>query len=224
MPLQTSIGLGQMSTLRMFTILCLLALSFSLAARAGEPKDKEVSTSLSRHANGHRIVLSGVPNAGEVTPFLYRGAQPSLDGFQQLKTMGVELVVDLRLTGKDKERKQVTGLGMQYVSIPWHCYFPNDKVIAKFLMLLREHPQKKVFVHCRYGDDRTGMMIAAYRMANEGWTPEEARKEMEVFGFHHLVCPALGRYEQHFPEHWKNSAEFRTVRNDSKPQHQCCAQ
>ena len=80
---------------------------------------------------------------------------------------------------------------MQYVSIPWHCLFPRDEVLARFLAVLRDNPGKKVFVHCRYGDDRTGMMVAAYRMSMEGWTAEEARREMDQFGYKPLVCPSL---------------------------------
>jgi hypothetical protein len=92
---------------------------------------------------------------------------------------------------------------MQYVAIPWHCLFPRDEVFARFLNVLRANPDKKVFVHCRYGDDRTGMMVAAYRMSVEGWTAEEARREMDQFGYKPLVCPSLGPYEKHFPEHVK---------------------
>ena len=102
---------------------------------------------------------------------------------------------------------------MQFVSIPWHCYFPKDKVFARFLALLRENHGKKIFVHCRYGDDRTGMMIAAYRIAVEGWTAKEARKEMEQYGFHHLVCPSLGPYEKNFPEHLRKNPEFQPFRS-----------
>jgi tyrosine-protein phosphatase SIW14 len=178
-------------------------------------KSNPDSSSSAARAYARRLSLPGVPNAGEVTSSLYRGAQPTSDGYRELQQMGVELVIDLRLTGRDKERQQVIASGMQYVSIPWHCYFPRDKVVARFLALLRENKGKKVFVHCRYGDDRTGMMVAAYRMADEGWTPEEARKEMEVFGFHHLVCPALGPYEKHFPEHFAHHDAFKALRSGS---------
>jgi protein-tyrosine phosphatase len=68
-----------------------------------------------------------------------------------------------------------------------------------------------VFVHCRYGDDRTGMMIAAYRMAVEGWTPEEARQEMEKFGFHPMICPSLGPYEHKFAERLSNNPAFKDL-------------
>ena len=161
------------------------------------------------------IIKQGIGNFGEVTPNLYRGAQPNAVGYQELAKMGVNIVVDLRLTGKDEESHEVQKLGMQFVSIPWHCYFPKDKVFAKFLDLLRENRGKKIFVHCRYGDDRTGMMIAAYRMAVEGWTPKEAREEMQQFGFHHLVCPSLGPYEKDFPEHLKRNPAFQNFRAGS---------
>ncbi len=90
-------------------------------------------------------------------------------------------------------------------------------------MLLRENPNKKVFVHCRLGDDRTGMMIAAYRMAEEGWTAAEARKEMEKFGFtrwHHLICPGLASYETSFPQRLQTSPAFQMLRDSPKTREQ----
>jgi protein tyrosine/serine phosphatase len=165
------------------------------------------------HSPAHRHTLVGVSNFGEVTPHLYRGGQPKGTGYQHLKEMGIDIVVDLRLSGEEAEKQNVTKAGMRYVSIPWHCLFPKDPVFAQFLKLLRDNPNKKVFVHCRYGDDRTGMMIASYRMADEGWTPKEARKEMEKFGFHRMVCPSLEHYEKEFPDHLKNSPDFRGFRS-----------
>ena len=157
------------------------------------------------------MTVQGVGNFGEVTPTLYRGGQPKPAGFAALAKMGINIVVDVRLSGKDNERKEVEKDGMQFVELPWHCLFPKDEPFARFLKLLKDNPGKKVFVHCRYGDDRTGMMIAAYRMAVEGWTPEEARTEMEKFGFHHLICPSLGPYEKKFPEHLKNNPAFQDL-------------
>lgn len=99
------------------------------------------------------------------------------------------------------EKIAATELGMEYVSIPWHCPFPHDEPFAKFLKLIEDNPRKKLFVHCRLGDDRTGMAIAAYRMGIEGWSADEAMKEMRMFGFtgvHHLICPWLAGYEKSF--------------------------
>ncbi|HEY4052878.1 MAG TPA: dual specificity protein phosphatase family protein [Terriglobales bacterium] len=155
-----------------------------------------------------RITVIGVSNLGEVNSHLYRGGQPKGAGYSNLKKMGIDVVVDVRLSGKETEKRNVNQAGMQFIAIPWHCFFPKDKIFAEFLEVLRENRDKKIFVHCRYGDDRTGMMIAAYRMAVENWTTEEAKKEMEKFGFHHLVCPRLGPYEKDFPDHLRKGSAF----------------
>ncbi|MGA7290241.1 MAG: dual specificity protein phosphatase family protein [Terriglobales bacterium] len=169
----------------------------------------------SARAYGEKRRITGVDDFGEVTPRLFRGAQPNRAGFRALKEMGIDIVVDTRGNRSKSEGKEVRRLGMRYVAIPWHCPFPHDETFAKFLRLMRESRDKKVFVHCRLGDDRTGMMIAAYRMADEGWTADEAMREMREFGFsetHHLICPTLASYEEHFPEHLKTNRVFRGVR------------
>jgi hypothetical protein len=71
---------------------------------------------------------------------------------------------------------------MKYVVIRWHCTFPKDEVLARFLRVVHDNPEK-IFVLFRLGDDRTGMMIASYRMAIEGWSAEDAMREMHEFGY-----------------------------------------
>jgi protein tyrosine/serine phosphatase len=193
----------KLNTHRAYSLVAGAILASVLCGSAEAPQNQSQSVAPAKHAAGSRLTLEGVGNLGQVTPTLFRGGQPKPAGFSALAKMGINIVVDVRLSGKDKERKEVEKAGMQYVSMPWHCLFPRDDVFARFLALLRANPGKKVFVHCRYGDDRTGMMIAAYRMSVEGWTAEEARKEMEQFGFHRLVCPSLGPYEKSFPERVK---------------------
>ena len=162
-----------------------------------------------QHVKAKKLRLTGVPNFGEVTPHLYRGAQPSPEGFQQLAAMGIDIVVDARLSQKSSEKKIVQAAGMQYISIPWHCMFPKDKAMAQFLAVLRHNPKKKIFVHCRLGDDRTGMMVAAYRMAVDNWTPEKALDEMLQFGMNRQICFPLLKYERKFPERLKKSPDLR---------------
>ena len=160
-----------------------------------------------------------IPDFFEVTPTLYRGAQPRKGGFKALAKMGVQIVVDLR-GDRDGERKEVTRLGMQYVPLHWQCSFPKDKVFAEFLTLIQKNPGKKIFVHCRVGDDRTGMMIAAYRMAFEGWSAQQAMEEMKKHGFslvhRRLICPRLSEYEEHFPERFATKPEFKELRRSTK--------
>jgi len=131
-----------------------------------------------------------IPDFGEVTPTLYRGGEPKKGGFEALAKMGVQIVVDLR-GDREVERRELAGLGIKYVPMPWQCSFPKDRIFAEFITLIRENPGKKIFVHCRVGDDRTGMMVAAYRMVEEGWSAEKAKQEMLTYGFNfthrHLI-------------------------------------
>jgi len=172
------------------------------------------SSAHAEHSLARQLTLGGVPQFFEVTPKLYRGGQPTTEGFDSLARMSIGIVVDVRGSRKH-ERDVVTKLGMKYVSMPWHCPFPKDKIFARFLTLLRRNPEKKVFVHCRLGDDRVGMMIAAFRIAEQGWTADEAKQEMKAFGFkplHHLICLGLSRYETNFPRRYKTSPAFQNLR------------
>lgn len=190
----------------------IFSLAVSGASRPAETRDG--NTPDGNRSIGRRLTIVGVPNAGEVTPKLYRGAQPNEQGFKTLASMGVNIVVDLRGLDK-KELERVNKLGMEYVAIPWHCPFPRDEAFARFLELIRQNPGKKVFVHCRLGDDRAGMTIAAYRMAEQGWSAQAAMKEMQAYGFsqsHHFICPGLSSYEASFPRRFGTSPAFRELR------------
>src|SRR5579872_2749932 len=181
-----------------------------IATRAQVPA---LVTSGTGHAFAQKLSLEGVPVFAQVTPTLYRGAQPTEEGFRNLAAMGVKIVVDQR--GSRSEREQVTKLGMQYVAIAWHCPFPEDTIFARFLTLLRDNPGAKVFVHCLTGQDRTGMQVAAYRMAEQGWSAEEANQEMEAFGFsrsHRWRCPSLSSYEGRFPQRFNDNPAFKDLR------------
>jgi protein tyrosine/serine phosphatase len=195
-----------------FAILALLAGASSatadvyLGANSSSPPQK---------SNRTKFMQKNLPNFSEVTTTLYRGGQPSKQGFHTLAKMGINIVVDVR-GSRESERKLVTHLGMQYVPMPWECSFPKDKTFAQFLRLIQDNPGKKIFVHCHIGDDRTGMMIASFRMAREGWSADRAEKEMEKFGFNfahrRLICPRLSSYEEDFPEHFRTRPEFRDLR------------
>ncbi len=174
----------------------------------------QASPAPAEHSIGAKVKTKGIPNFGEVTPNLYRGAQPTEEGLQALKDMGINLVVDLRGGPNKEEEETAKKLGMQYVSIPSHCPFPKDETFAKFLRVVRENPAKKTFVHCQLGVDRTGMAIASYRMAEEGWSADEAMKEMKLFGFtavHHAMCPGMADYEESFPDRLKSNQAFKEL-------------
>jgi protein tyrosine/serine phosphatase len=89
---------------------------------------------------------------------------------------------------------------MRFVNIPvlgWSA--PDDAKVAQFLKVVQQDPTQKIFVHCYYGEDRTGVMVATYRIAQQNWTPEQAAAEMNSFGFHYNLYWGMKSYVHKFP-------------------------
>jgi tyrosine-protein phosphatase SIW14 len=155
--------------------------------------------------------LKGLPNFGRVTENLYRGGQPTADGFSALHAMGVGIDVNLRddRTEMASEQHEVESLGMKYVGIPWSAsHDPSSAQIAEFLDLVRANPNTKIFVHCRRGADRTGVMIAAYRIAVEHKSVAEAVSEMHRYHYDWLFRSQLKRYVESLPELLQKDPQF----------------
>ena len=128
--------------------------------------------------------IPGLPNFSRVSDQLYRGAQPTAQGMAALRDMGIKTVVNLRAFHTDREILE--GHGLQYVHIsfkPWH---PEEEDFVKFLQVVTNPDCQPVFVHCQHGADRTGIMVALYRVAELEWEPERALEELPNFGFHEI--------------------------------------
>jgi len=127
-----------------------------------------------------------IPNFHQVTDLIYRGGQPTDEGWKSLAKLGIKTVIDLRRPGEhstELEEKAVKAAGMRYVNIPMEgIVAPPEEKITQALSLLRAG--KPVFVHCRQGRDRTGTVIACYRIAHQGWQNQRALKEAKSHGMH----------------------------------------
>src|SRR6266852_3832443 len=113
---------------------------------------------------------SGIKNFYQVDEHVYRGAQPTDEGFQYLAKIGVKTVVDLREADErsQAEERLVTAAGMKYVSVPMTGLTPpTEAEITRILGILEDDSAGAVFVHCKRGADRTGAVIAAYRIDHE---------------------------------------------------------
>ncbi len=129
-----------------------------------------------------RIAHPEVPNFARVTKNLYRGGQPTPEGFQHLKNIGVKTVVNLRAYHRDVSG--IRNIGLHYVELPMTAFHgPTRSQMKKFFWVLKHKP-KPVFIHCHHGSDRTGVMLALYRVVVQGWEKEKAIREMEYFGNH----------------------------------------
>jgi tyrosine-protein phosphatase SIW14 len=164
--------------------------------------------------------IRGLPNFGRVTDTLFRGAQPDSAGFSTLREMGVGLVVNFR-DEKSKiatEKRQVEALGIKYVGIPWSGHDEvSSAQVVEFLDLVRANPNIKIFVHCKRGADRTGVMVAAYRIAVEHQTVSQAVSEMYRFHYAGFWLPHLRRYVESIPSLLQTDARFSAYNSALRP-------
>ncbi|MFZ2960356.1 MAG: dual specificity protein phosphatase family protein [Candidatus Ozemobacteraceae bacterium] len=126
----------------------------------------------------------GLTNFATVSADLYRGAQPTADGFKTLEAMGIKTVINLRAFHDDA--KLLVGTGLNYVHITFEPWSPNVDEVILFLKIVADPSKRPVFVHCQHGADRTGTMVAFYRMINQNWTCAKALEELPRFGFHRI--------------------------------------
>jgi len=128
--------------------------------------------------------LPGLPNFARLDDGLYRGAQPTAEGFARLKKMGVKTVANLRSLHSDRE--EMKGLGLDYAHISFKPFMAEDEDVTAFMKVATDPDRRPVLVHCQHGADRTGTMAAVYRVYVQGWSMERALKELPAFGFHEI--------------------------------------
>jgi uncharacterized protein (TIGR01244 family) len=123
---------------------------------------------------------------------LYRSAQPTPKQLDRIiSKYGIRTIVNLRRPQDDgrendaeirEEEKLAAARGVKFVNIP---YTDKDRQqhIAKFLDVAADPSNRPILVHCSAGKERSGVMVAAYRIRRHGWTLEQALREMESYGF-----------------------------------------
>ena len=128
-----------------------------------------------------------LPNFHVVNLGLYRGAQPKPGGIKRLAQLGIKTIVNLR---DDDERATAEGAearveGLRYFNLPLkRLGRPSDEQVEEVLSVIDTRRNQPVFVHCKQGVDRTGLVIACYRIVHDGWTSEQAKAEANSFGMH----------------------------------------
>lgn len=126
-----------------------------------------------------------LPNLHRVNARLYRGAQPKSGGIQRLAQMGIKTVVNLRDNDEHEkaEAAEARAAGLRYFNEPLaRLGRPDDAQVEHILAIIDAPENQPVFVHCAHGADRTGTIIACYRIAHDGWTGEAAKDEAKHYG------------------------------------------
>lgn len=135
----------------------------------------------------------------QVDTGIFASGRPSEEGVKQLKAMGIKTIVNLEreLFEEEpekvrKEKKWAEELGVSYLRVAMHPFFkPMREEVDKALAVIADPENQPLFVHCDQGKDRTGLIIAAYRIRIKGWSPEEAYEEMKKNGFSHFFLGLL---------------------------------
>ena len=125
-----------------------------------------------------------IDNFGQINQNYYRGAQPENRDYTDLAKLGVKTVIDLQADGQASEKGLVERAGMKFYRIPMTTSDrPSDSAVTQFLKIVNDPANQPVYVHCKGGRHRTGVMTAVYRMTNNGWTADKAYQEMKQYRF-----------------------------------------
>lgn len=122
-------------------------------------------------------------NLYRVDEFVFRSEQPSHRGMYVLDSLGYKSILNLRNLKSDRLKARNTRLGLYHKRINTWTISYDEMVIGVKELILAPKP---ILVHCKHGSDRTGCILAAYRIVQNGWTKEEAIKEFREggYGFH----------------------------------------
>lgn len=126
--------------------------------------------------------VDGIERFARIDGGVFRGSSPTDSGLEVLKRAQVKTLVCLRDTVPYRARAEALGFRIEHIPLA-SSDPPSAAEVERFLDVVTDPAARPVFFHCRYGEDRTGAMAAIYRMQVQGWPPEDARREMERFGF-----------------------------------------
>ncbi|MFV0389035.1 MAG: fused DSP-PTPase phosphatase/NAD kinase-like protein [Pyrinomonadaceae bacterium] len=132
------------------------------------------------------IAKENLPNFQQVETFLYRGGQPTQKGIIELKEKyGIKTIISLRSNDENaqKEAKAVEANSMKFINVALSNWFkPKKSEMDEIMTYVNDKENQPVFVHCKRGSDRTGTVIAVYRMQYQGWLPTRTLDEAKKYG------------------------------------------
>ncbi len=125
-------------------------------------------------------------NLYQISDFVFRSEQPLQAQSTQLQTLGIDSIISLRGRNQTAEEFQNSDFTLMHIPINTWAMNRQDVLAVMQQLKLAQQKQQKVLIHCYHGSDRTGTMIAMYRILFEQWSIENAVTEMKYggYGFH----------------------------------------
>ena len=120
-------------------------------------------------------LIPGVDNFGLICNDVWRGSEPTAEGFRTLASLGVKTVIDLR----ESDESASIPKGVRYVHLPTSAWRADTVNVKAVLDAIANSP-KPVFIHCHQGRDRTGLAVAAYRL-RQHMSAKDACRELRYF-------------------------------------------
>jgi protein tyrosine/serine phosphatase len=153
----------------------------ALAARRSQPSAARLPDD-DRAASAASGTPEDLPNFHQVSPGIWRSGQPTQAGFAELKRLGIRTVLDLRLLS-DEDDRLAAKAGLKVKHVPMDGILsPSFEQVDRALAVLGDPANRPILVHCRYGRDRTGVTVAAYRVMRESLPIAEAVREARSYG------------------------------------------
>lgn len=123
-----------------------------------------------------------LPNFYCINENLYRGGQPTAEGIKRLAELGIKTIINFR-DKVEREKQHAEDHGLHFINFHLSNWFAaRDEEIHAVLEVIRNPENHPVFIHCKRGADRTGTVVAIYRMLFDGWTAKEANREAKHHG------------------------------------------
>ncbi len=193
-----------MNILRKYTAYAAVALSLTACAVAPALPPEQRPLNWAQPV-GKTQLHQGLPNLFQVSPVLYRSAQPTAEGLNLLNQnlavsygLPKEIKTVVNLRNNEGDGALVVPTGVRYEQIPFDTWQVKETDVVRFLKIVRNPNNQPVLLHCKHGADRTGMMTAIYRIVEQGWRKQDAIAEMAQGGFgYHPIWSNLIRYIEH---------------------------
>lgn len=138
------------------------------------------------------VLIDHTTNLYQVDSLLFRSEQLHAEDIALLKDNNIDAIVNLRIFGQKSNHKLLKDLiddtAISLCSYPLKTWYITPQEVAEALTQIKalQAQDKRVLVHCYHGSNRTGIIVAMYRILEQEWTIEQAKQEMIAgdFGYH----------------------------------------